>query len=162
MQHPYNWDIQLHHNIVPWTLILYVIWKWSKDFVRIPLSTAQSMWCIFQCVEDCGSEQPEKHAGGHPAIFGILHLTNYVLGHSKYFSGNLNSALVWVLEGSVGLWVQARYFPVWKFYCFVCLTLIWLLNCYSMSQHCDLCRHAWVSGKVCFVTDTSEFLWTPF
>ena len=28
---------------------------------------------------------------GHPDIFGIQHLTYYVLGHTKYFSGILNN-----------------------------------------------------------------------
>ena len=40
---------------------------------------------------------------GHPGIFGILHLTYYVLGHIKSFYGILNSMLVWVLEHTVGL-----------------------------------------------------------
>ena len=35
---------------------------------------------------------------GHPGIFGILHLTYYVLGHTKSFSVILNSMVVWVLE----------------------------------------------------------------
>lgn len=36
-------------------------------------------------------------AVGHPGIF-ILHLTYYVLRHTKYFSGMLNNMAVWVLE----------------------------------------------------------------
>lgn len=39
----------------------------------------------------------------HPAIFCILYLTYYVLGHTKSFHGTLNSMVVWVLEHSICL-----------------------------------------------------------
>ncbi len=34
----------------------------------------------------------------HPGTSGILHFTYYALGHTKPFSGILNSKVVWVLE----------------------------------------------------------------
>lgn len=37
----------------------------------------------------------------------IPHLTYYVLGHAKSFSGELNSAVVWVLECTPGLGVNS-------------------------------------------------------
>ncbi len=76
--------------------------------------TLWRMWHIFPCAEDCGSEWPEKHAGLHtakshwierPGTSGILHSTYYVLGHSKAFSGVLNSKVVWVLECRVNRWL---------------------------------------------------------
>lgn len=38
------------------------------------------------------------YAVAHPGIFGILHLTYYVLGRTNSFSGLLNSIVVWVLD----------------------------------------------------------------
>ncbi len=40
---------------------------------------------------------------GHPGISGILHFTHCVLGHTKSFSGALDSGVVWVLEHTQSL-----------------------------------------------------------
>lgn len=40
---------------------------------------------------------------GHPGIFGILHFTHYILGHTKSFFGVPNSTIVLVLKCRDGL-----------------------------------------------------------
>lgn len=61
--------------------------------------------------KDCGSLQPEEHAGlrtakcDHPSIFGMLLLTYHVtvtndilVGHTESFLGILHIVVEWVME----------------------------------------------------------------
>ncbi len=87
LQYAYNYDILLHHNIAPWTLTLMLIHQSRGLWVRIARKACWLAYCKMQ-----------PDAVGHPGIFGIRHLTYYVLGHTKSFYGILNSMVVWILE----------------------------------------------------------------
>ena len=40
--------------------------------------------------------QPD--VAGYPGSFGILHVTHFILGHTKSFSHSLNSLFIWILR----------------------------------------------------------------
>ena len=72
--------------ITPQTLTLLLIYPLKKMLLA----------CTLQNVTGCSRV-------GHPGIFGMLHLANYVLGHTKSFSSLLNSTVVWVWETTASL-----------------------------------------------------------
>lgn len=54
-------------------------------------------------------------AAEHPGMFGTLHLTYHVLGHTRSFSGMPDTTAAWLLERSKGLIRQNRWKPLLAF-----------------------------------------------
>ncbi len=90
MQYAYSWDRLLRHDIAPWTLTLMLMHQSRGLWVKIARKA-----CWLACCK------MRLDAVGHPGIFGILHLTYCVLGHTKSSSALLNSMVVWILECSL-------------------------------------------------------------
>lgn len=111
------WGHNANHctNVLPLFVIL-MICLWPLSAVSELSSAAQSMWRIFWCAEDCGKEQPEKHASLHTSKcdwmqFDTLVFLAYCVSHTMYwdiksFSGILHSRVIRVLEGAVSFAVR--------------------------------------------------------
>lgn len=71
-----------------WRRLMIIVDRGAVHYSEHELSfvCARSVWHIFCCREDCGSEEPEKHAA--------LNILLNVLGHTKSLSSILNSMVV--------------------------------------------------------------------
>ncbi len=85
MQYAYSWQGQ---TTLSWHCSLNFVPHKSRGlWVRIARKACWLAYCKMRL-----------DAVEHPGIFGILHLTCCVLGHTSSFSGILNSMVVWILE----------------------------------------------------------------
>ncbi len=91
-------------------VILSIICHLSQLYLH--LSTVSDICDIFSATQRIVGKNGQKsvlacilqiqlNVAEHPDTAGILHLTYYILGHTKSFSGTLNSSVVWVLEHRV-------------------------------------------------------------